>query len=277
MPELPEVETVMRGLEAALLGRRISRVMIRRPDLRSPLPPDLGQVLTGARIAGFRRRAKYMLMRLDRGPQAPAQSVLWHLGMSGRMVINGPADQKHEHVVLECGDVRVGYVDPRRFGSIDLVATTAEDQHRLLAHLGPEPLSEALSGAFLRAAFAGKRTAIKLALLDQTLIAGLGNIYVCEALFRARIHPLRPCAAITAREANRLAIAIRATLQEAIAAGGSSLRDYVQASGELGYFQHQWRVYGKEGESCPDCAGNCQVQRIAQGGRSSFFCAKKQK
>ncbi len=265
----------MRGMESALLGRQITRAFIRRPDLRTPFPPDLGQVLTGARIVGFRRRAKYILMRLDRG-----QSVLWHLGMSGRIVINGPRDQKHEHVLLECeGGLHVAFVDPRRFGSIDLVATEAEDQHRLLAHLGPEPLSDVLTGAFLLAAFAGKRTAIKLALLDQTLIAGLGNIYVCEALFRAGIHPLRPCNAVRKREAGVLAAAIKETLNEAIAAGGSSLRDYVQASGELGYFQHQWRVYGKEGEPCPDCTGApCTgVQRIAQGGRSSFFCPQKQK
>ena len=275
MPELPEVETVMRGLIAAIEGRRITRVRVNRPDLRHPLPKDLATILTGARITGFRRRAKYLLMRLDRG-----WSVLWHLGMSGRMVIGAATNQKHEHVVLECeGDVRLGFIDPRRFGAIDLVRTSEEDHHRLLAHLGPEPLSETLTGQFLHTAFAAKRTSIKAALLDQRVVAGLGNIYVCEALFRARIKPTRLTAKVTGADAKKLAAAIKQTLDDAIKAGGSSLRDYVQTSGELGYFQHQWRVYGKEGEPCPDCPGAaCKlVQRIVQSGRSSFFCPLKQK
>ena len=268
MPELPEVETVMRGLKSALLGQKITRAIIR-------LPEDLGQQLTGARIQSFRRRGKYMLMRLDRG-----LSVLWHLGMSGRMVIDAPEPPKHEHIHLEFEHGHhLGFVDPRRFGMIDLVPTAAEDQHRLLAAMGIEPLDGQLTGPFLTNAFAGKRTAIKLALLDQTLIAGLGNIYVCEALFRARIHPLRPAQSLSKRENAALAQAIIDTLTDAIAAGGSSLRDYVQASGELGYFQHQWRVYGKEGEPCPDCKGPpCPgVTRLPQSGRSTFFCGTLQK
>jgi len=196
------------------------------------------------------------------------------------MVIGAATNQKHEHVVLECeGDVRLGFIDPRRFGAIDLVRTSEEDHHRLLAHLGPEPLSETLTGQFLHTAFAAKRTSIKAALLDQRVVAGLGNIYVCEALFRARIKPTRLTAKVTGADAKKLAAAIKQTLDDAIKAGGSSLRDYVQTSGELGYFQHQWRVYGKEGEPCPDCPGAaCKlVQRIVQSGRSSFFCPLKQK
>ena len=275
MPELPEVETVMRGLAAVIQGLRIKRVLVRRGDLRHAMPTSLGATLTGARIDGFRRRAKYLLMRLDNG-----WSVLWHLGMSGRMVIGPATNQPHEHVVLDFDDgKRLGFIDPRRFGAVDLVRTEDEDRHRLLARLGPEPLSETLNGKLLHEAFAPKRTSVKAALLDQNLIAGLGNIYVCEALYRARIRPTRLCPDVTKREATRLAAAIKETLTDAIKAGGSSLRDYVQTSGELGYFQHHWCVYGKEGEPCPTCPGApCPgVQRILQGGRSSFFCEVKQK
>ncbi len=279
MPELPEVETVMRGLQARLEGRTIVRALVHRPDLRWPLPPGLAMRLTGARVESFRRRAKYILMRLSGG-----DSVLLHLGMSGRMLI-GPANPNsvilHEHLVLETDDAwRVGFVDPRRFGSVDLVPTAAEDAHRLLAALGPEPLGDAFTAAMLSAALAGKRTPIKAALLDQRIVAGLGNIYVCEALFRARISPLREAASVAGARAARLVPAIRETLAEAIAAGGSSLRDYVQPDGELGYFQHAWKVYGREGEPCercpgpPACAG---VARIAQGARSTFYCPRTQR
>ncbi len=275
MPELPEVETVMRGLETALLGKRIKRVLLRRADLRHVFPAGLAKAMEGAVITSFRRRAKYMLMRLDNG-----YSVLWHLGMSGRMVLGEAAEHKHEHVVVECSDgTRVGFVDPRRFGALDLMRTDGEDEHKFLAGLGPEPLGNEFSAGFLAEKFDGKRTSVKAALLDQKLVAGLGNIYVCEALYRARIHPERLAADVKKREFAPLASAIKQTLTDAIAAGGSSLRDYVQASGELGYFQHQWRVYGREGEACPDCkAGTCPgVKRIVQSGRSSFFCEKLQK
>ena len=203
MPELPEVETVMRGLQLRLLGRRIVSAAVNRPDLRWPLPPDLAARLTGARVESFRRRAKYILIRLEGG-----DSVLLHLGMSGRIVI-GPlrpnTPMLHEHVVLETDDGwRIALVDPRRFGSIDLVATAAEDSHRLLAGLGPEPLGDRLTGPVLAAALAGRRTPIKAALLDQRVVAGLGNIYVCEALFRTRISPLRQAASITGAKAGRL-------------------------------------------------------------------------
>ncbi|HEX3574645.1 MAG TPA: bifunctional DNA-formamidopyrimidine glycosylase/DNA-(apurinic or apyrimidinic site) lyase [Rhodopila sp.] len=279
MPELPEVETVMRGLQSRLEGRILRRAVARRPDMRWPLPPGLAATLTGARVAGFRRRAKYILMRLDSG-----WSVLIHLGMSGRMVVEpmGRNDiTMHEHIELETDDGwRVGFVDPRRFGSVDLIETEREDQHRLLAGLGPEPLEDAFSVAVLDAALAGKKTPIKAALLDQKIVAGLGNIYVCEALFRAAVSPLRLAASVPGARSKRLVPAIKQTLTEAIAAGGSSLRDYVQTNGELGYFQHAWKVYGREGEPCPACPGapSCQgVQRITQSGRSTFYCARTQR
>jgi formamidopyrimidine-DNA glycosylase len=279
MPELPEVETVMRGLRQRLEGRIIVHAIAHRPDLRWPLPQDLAQRLTGARVTGFRRRGKYILMRLAGG-----SSVLLHLGMSGRMVL-GPARPNqptlHEHLVLETDDGwRLGFVDPRRFGSVDLIATRLEDTHRLLAELGPEPLDADFSPARLSAALAGKRTPIKAALLDQKVVAGLGNIYVCEALFRARLSPLRLAHTVPGARAARLVPAIKETLLEAIAAGGSSLRDYVQPDGELGYFQHAWKVYGREGEACercpagPACPG---VRRVAQSARSTFYCPRSQR
>ena len=274
MPELPEVETVMRGLRARMEGRVIRRAEVRRPNLRWPFPDGLAARLTGARVLGFRRRAKYILMRLDGG-----SSVLLHLGMSGRMLIRRHGANEpilHEHVGMETDDGWVvGFVDPRRFGSIDLVATDAEDGHRLLAGLGPEPLDDAFTPAVLSAALAGRRTPIKAALLDQRVVAGLGNIYVCEALFRAGIAPTRHAADVAGSQAARLVPEIKATLHEAIAAGGSSLRDYVQPDGELGYFQHAWQVYGREGERCPACPGPpacLGIARVVQSGRSTFLC-----
>ena len=280
MPELPEVETVMRGLRARLDGSTLRRAATARADMRWAFPPHLAERLEGARVAGFRRRGKYILMRLGGG-----DSVLIHLGMSGRIVIAradaAAAPVPHEHVRFETDDGwRIGFVDPRRFGSVDLVTTAAEDAHRLLAALGPEPLDEAFTPAVLAAALAGRRTAIKAALLDQRTVAGLGNIYVSEALHRAGISPLRAAHTIPGARAARLVPAIRAVLAEAIAAGGSSLRDYVQPDGELGYFQHAWRVYGREGESCgacpgpPACAG---VRRVVQSARSSFYCPRTQR
>jgi len=278
MPELPEVETVMRGLRACLEGRVIARAVANRADLRWALPEGLARRLTGARVAGFRRRGKYILMRLAGGC-----SMLLHLGMSGRIVVGRLRPNQptlHEHLVLETEDgARVGLIDPRRFGSIDLVETVAEDAHRLLADLGPEPLSDAFTPAVLSRALAGKRTPIKAALLDQGVVAGLGNIYVCEALFRAQISPRRSSHTVPGRRADRLVPAIKATLTEAIAAGGSSLRDYVQPDGELGYFQHAWKVYGHEGEPCERCprAPCLGIARIVQSGRSTFYCSRTQR
>jgi formamidopyrimidine-DNA glycosylase len=279
MPELPEVETVMRGLQLRLEGRVLRRAVARRPDMRWPLPPGLVARLTGARVTGFRRRAKYILMRLEGG-----WSVLIHLGMSGRMVVE-PVGRNditlHEHIELETDDGwRVGFVDPRRFGSVDLIETNREDSHRLLAGLGPEPLGDGFSVAVLDVALEGKRTPIKAALLDQKVVGGLGNIYVCEALYRAGISPQRLAASVPGARSKRLVPAIKATLTEAIAAGGSSLRDYVQPDGELGYFQHAFKVYGREDEPCPGCPGPpaCDgVRRIVQSGRSTFYCPRTQR
>lgn len=281
MPELPEVETVRRGLVPHLEGRIIARAEARRPDLRWPLPPDLVQVLTGARVTGLQRRSKYIIADLgDRG------GLLLHLGMSGRMLIEeatvggfhrDPAIlARHDHVVFwnEAG-TSITFNDARRFGMVDLIAPGAE--HPLLAHLGPEPLSEAFTPAVLAQAFAGKKTPVKSALLDQRIVAGLGNIYVSEALFRAGIDPRRLAGRVGAARIAALVGHIKDVLIEAIAAGGSSLRDHRQATGELGYFQHTFRVYDREGAPCPreGCTGT--VRRIVQAGRSSYFCPVCQK
>jgi formamidopyrimidine-DNA glycosylase len=279
MPELPEVETVMRGLSAKLLGRRLTHVAVNRDGMRWPFPPGLARTMTGARVVSFRRRGKYILMRLEGGT-----SVLLHLGMSGRMVLSPARPNRaplHEHLVLETDEgTHLGFVDPRRFGAIDLVPTAEEDSHRLLAGLGPEPLEDDFTADVLAAALDGKQTPLKAALLDQKIVAGLGNIYVSEALFRARLSPRRLAHTVPGARALRLVPAIRVTLTEAIAAGGSSLRDYVQPDGELGYFQHAWKVYGREGERCeacpgpPGCAG---IRRLVQSGRSSFYCPRLQR
>jgi formamidopyrimidine-DNA glycosylase len=279
MPELPEVETVMRGLAAKLLGRRLTYVAVNRADMRWPLPLGLAQTMTGARVASFRRRGKYILMRLEGGT-----SVLLHLGMSGRMVLS-PARPNHapphEHLVLETDEGwHLGFVDPRRFGAIDLVATADEDSHRLLADLGPEPLEDGFTPAVLAEALAGRHTPLKAALLDQKVVAGLGNIYVSEALFRARLSPRRMAHTVPGARVLRLVPAIRETLTDAIAAGGSSLRDYVQPDGELGYFQHAWKVYSREGERCEVCPGRpacAGIRRLVQSGRSSFYCPRLQR
>jgi formamidopyrimidine-DNA glycosylase len=275
MPELPEVETVMRGLDGHLTGRRIAVARLNRPDIRFLVPPELPAVLTGAVVLGFRRRGKYILMRLDSG-----FSVLIHLGMSGRMLLDAePA--LHEHLRIETeGGGAVGFVDPRRFGVLDLLRTADEDSHKMLAGMGPEPLGNAFSGPVLAAALKGKVTAIKVALLDQRVVAGIGNIYASEALFRAGIDPRREAGKVSRARIEALVQAIRETLLEAIAAGGSSLRDYVQPSGELGYFQHAWKVYAREGEKCERCPGApvcAGIKSITQGGRSTFYCVRTQK
>ncbi|AJE49102.1 bifunctional DNA-formamidopyrimidine glycosylase/DNA-(apurinic or apyrimidinic site) lyase [Celeribacter indicus] len=279
MPELPEVETVRRGLEPSMAGAQIARAEVNRPDLRWPLPLNMAERLTGARVERLRRRSKYILADLDRG-----ETLLIHLGMSGRMTVSGdplgqfvhdhPAAQKHDHVVFHMDNgARITFNDPRRFGAMDLMETGREALHPLLARLGPEPLGNAFSEAHLIAAFDGKNTPVKSALLDQRIVAGLGNIYVCEVLFRAGIHPARKAGRIAKARVAGLVPIIRDVLGEAIEAGGSSLRDFRQADGELGYFQHSFRVYGREGAHCvtPGCAG--RVRRIVQAGRSTFFCA----
>jgi formamidopyrimidine-DNA glycosylase len=275
MPELPEVETVRRGLALRISGRRIVRAELRRPDLRRPFPPALAARLDGALIGALGRRGKYILIELDADGL-----LLLHLGMSGRITAGSAAlpTVPHDHVVLTLDDGTViRFNDPRRFGLIDYVGRGDAAQHPLLAGLGPEPLEPGFDGAYLVATLAGKLTPIKTALLDQRIVAGLGNIYVCEALFRAGLSPRRRAASIGRVRAERLATAIKSVLTEAIAAGGSSLRDYVQADGALGYFQHHWAVYGREGNPCPGCDCGGAVRRIVQSGRSTFFCAKRQR
>lgn len=270
MPELPEVETTVRGLARYLDGERIARVEVRRPDLRRAFPPDLVQALTGARVTGLGRRAKYGLIHSDR-----ARTLVFHLGMSGRWRIDPEALGKHDHLVLETGAGHVlALCDPRRFGSVDLVDTTALEAWPPFAALGPEPLGEGFDPVRLKAALAGRIASIKLMLLDQRIVAGLGNIYVCEALFRARIDPRKRAGAVSLPALKRLVPAVKAVLAEAIEAGGSSLRDYAQPSGELGYFAKRFDVYGREGSPCR-CGGS--VRRIVQGGRSTWFCPKCQK
>jgi len=276
MPELPEVETVRRGLLPAMEGRLIERAEVNRPDLRWPLPECMAERLTGARVLALRRRSKYILADLSTG-----ETLLIHLGMSGRMLVSGitlgaffhehPAPEKHDHVVLHLeGGARVTFNDARRFGAMDLLPTATAESHPLLVEIGPEPLGNAFNGSYLSARLKGRNTPIKSALLDQHLVAGLGNIYVCETLYRAGIHPARRAADVASPQ--DLVPIIRDVLAEAIEAGGSSLKDYRRTDGELGYFQKAFAVYGREGEPCltPGCTSI--IARIVQSGRSSFFC-----
>ncbi|NPD17522.1 bifunctional DNA-formamidopyrimidine glycosylase/DNA-(apurinic or apyrimidinic site) lyase [Xinfangfangia sp. D13-10-4-6] len=283
MPELPEVETVRRGLEPVMTGRQILTAQVNRPDLRWPFPPNMAGRLTGARVQALRRRSKYILADLSTG-----ETLLIHLGMSGRMLISGaqagnfhyehPAPAKHDHVVLDMeGGARITFNDARRFGAMDLIDSATAEAHPLLQVIGPEPLGNSFDGPYLASRLEGKRSPVKTALLDQGIVAGLGNIYVCEVLFRAGIAPDRLAGALTRAETTGLVPLIREVLSDAIEAGGSSLKDYRQADGELGYFQHSFRVYGREGQACvtPGCRGT--ISRITQGGRSSFFCPICQK
>lgn len=270
MPELPEVETTVRGLARFLIGERIARVAVNRPDLRRPFPPDLVQTLTGATVIGMGRRAKYGLVHTDRD-----RTMVFHLGMSGRWRIEPEMPDKHDHLVLATGSGHtLALNDARRFGSVDLVETGRLEEWPPFAAMGPEPLGENLTPGHLARAFAGRFAPVKVLLLDQRIVAGLGNIYVCEALHRARIRPDREAGQISRPALGRLVPAIKDVLAESIEAGGSTIRDYAQPSGELGYFASSWRVYGREGDSCL-CGGT--VQRFVQGGRSTFWCGKCQK
>jgi formamidopyrimidine-DNA glycosylase len=283
MPELPEVETVRRGLQPTLEGARLVEVEARRPDLRFPLPDDFSRRLTGARIGRLERRAKYLLAGLDTG-----ETLVMHLGMTGRFEIEqgedsqspgrfrfpAPVGGKHAHVVLQTeAGRRVVYSDARRFGFMDLIRTEGLAGHPWFKGMGPEPLGPQFTADYLKGALKGRVQAIKLMLLDQKIVAGLGNIYVCEALFRARISPFTPAGQISKARLSALVAAVREVLEEAIAAGGSTLRDYVGADGALGYFQHSFRCYGREDQPClrPACPG--VIARKVQGGRSTFFCA----
>ena len=279
MPELPEVETVRRGLAPVLEGRRLARVEARRPDLRFPFPEGFVQRVSGARVTALRRRAKYLLADLDRG-----ETLVAHLGMSGRFRIEGAQapgqfhhpvgdNPRHDHVVFETEDGgRIVYHDPRRFGFMGLVPTADLDRHPWFSAMGPEPLSVAFGGERLAQAFEGRRQGPKTLLLDQRIVAGLGNIYVCEALHESRISPFRPAGRVSKARLDVLAGTVKAVLERAIAAGGSTLRDFSAADGALGYFQHSFRAYGREGEACANsgCAG--VIRRRVQAGRSTFWC-----
>ena len=283
MPELPEVETVRRGLEPHLAGARLVRVVANRPDLRFPLPEGFVQRLTGARVLSLSRRGKHILAPTDRDT-----TLVMHLGMSGRFTVEAgeapsrapgsfalaaPADPKHAHVLFETdGGALLTYYDARRFGYMELVDTAEFERHPRFAAMGPEPLGPDFDANLLARAFAGRRQGPKTLLLDQAVVAGLGNIYVCEALHRARISPTRPAGEIGRRKLVALARAVREVLAEAIEAGGSTLRDYAGVEGAMGYFQHDFRVYGREGEACPTPGCQGRVERIVQAGRSTFFC-----
>lgn len=284
MPELPEVEAVRRGLEPVLAGARLKRVIANRADLRFPLPANFAARLEGARIDSLARRAKYLLAALDTG-----ETLAMHLGMSGRFTIveaarqpgdfyySAPPDPAHTHVVFETeAGGRVEYNDPRRFGYMDLIPTGALGAHKLFAALGPEPLGNEFNADSLATGFRGRKQNVKATLLDQRVVAGLGNIYVCEALHRAGISPRRAAGRVTAAQREKLVRAVRTVLGEAIEAGGSSLKDYARADGALGYFQHRFRVYDREGQACQTKECDGVIRRIAQAGRSTFYCPRCQ-
>lgn len=271
MPELPEVETVCCGLAPIMCGHKISRISINRQDLRIPFPSGL-QTICGATVSTVQRRAKYILIALD-----DQQTMIVHLGMSGRMTVRNGVPEKHDHMVITLDNGKeIVFNDPRRFGLVDLAETDKLSQHTLFKHLGPEPFDKNFNTNYLTERFKNKKTTIKAAIMDQRIVVGVGNIYAAEALYTARIDPCRAAGTLSKKEIGALISAIHDVLLRAIEAGGSSLRDYVQADGELGYFQHQWAVYGKEGKRCPACKKPCIV-KITQGGRSTFYCPVKQK
>ena len=270
MPELPEVETTVRGLARFMDGVRIERVVLGRPDMRFPFPQDLGQSLTGSHVISLGRRAKYGLIGTDRG-----QTMIFHLGMSGRWRIDPEEPDKHDHLIIETAGNRFALNDPRRFGYVDLVDTDAVDKWPAFAVMGPEPLGDSFTVDYLRSAIKGRKQAIKLLLLDQKIVAGLGNIYVCEALHHAGIHPRKAGARVYRPALEQLLPAIRNVLEQSIRDGGSSLRDYARPDGELGYFTTRFLVYGREGEPCISCSDGT-IRRITQGGRSTWFCSSCQ-
>jgi formamidopyrimidine-DNA glycosylase len=278
MPELPEVETVVRGLEKAMRGQTIESVTLNRRDLRFPFPPALGKI-RAVKVKGLRRRAKYILIDL-----ADGRTMIVHLGMSGRMTVadadadaHAHAPEKHDHMILNMrGGRNIVFNDPRRSGLVDLAGTEGLERHKLFRHLGPEPFDPVFGGAHLAEKFRNKKTAVKQAVMDQRIVVGVGNIYASEALYCAGIDPRRAAGSLNAGECGRLAKAVKDVLARAVRAGGSSLRDYVRADGELGYFQRQWAVYGRGGQCCKSCKTPCVV-KITQGGRSTFYCPRRQK
>ena len=283
MPELPEVETVCSGLRPAMEGNIINKLELRRNDLRWPFPKDMADRTNGKRVIGVRRRAKYILIDLSSD-----QTIIIHLGMSGRILIdttnkeifnyNSNIFEKHDHVILYMQNgTLITFNDARRFGAMDMAPTKTLDTHWLLKRLGPEPLGNGLNAEYLANRFKNKNTAIKTTLLDQLIVAGLGNIYVCEILFRSGVSPQKNTNKLEMKEIERLVKFTRSVLIEAIEAGGSSLKDHRQTNGELGYFQHNFLVYGREGEKCVN--DNCQtiIKRVIQSGRSTFYCSKCQR
>jgi formamidopyrimidine-DNA glycosylase len=279
MPELPEVETVRRGLAPLLEGARIKGVELRRAGLRAAFPKGFANTLKGAKIGALRRRAKYILADLDNG-----HVWLTHLGMTGSFREIGPKEafspEAHDHVIVTLANgARLVFNDPRRFGAMDVFALDQEGQHPSLKALGPEPLGRSFNGSILKARLLGKKPAIKVALLDQSIVAGIGNIYASETLFRAGIDPQRPAGKITEGECDLLARAIKIILKAAIASGGSTLRNYRKVDGNTGFFQHRFEVYDRAGGKCRGCTckGKSSIQSLTQAGRTTFFCPVKQR
>ena len=269
MPELPEVETVCRGLQPHMEGERINTIVLNRPDLRFPFPKTMKSLLTDVQVERIHRRAKYILMSLDN-----KHTLLSHLGMSGQMLINATDTSKHDHVIFTLGTTTVTYRDPRRFGFMDIIPTVQLSQNKYLKHLGVEPLSQDLNPAYLSQSFHQRKSPVKSLLLNQSIVAGVGNIYACEALFESGIHPECLGNAVNETQVASLCQTIPSVLQRAIASGGSSLRDHLQVDGKMGYFQHNFKVYGKESEPCQTCG--TLIERIVQSGRSTFFCPQCQ-
>ena len=283
MPELPEVETVMRGIEPAMTGYKIDQLILNRPDLRWPFPGGMAERVSGAKVLGLRRRSKYILADLDSN-----ETLLIHLGMSGRILVSGdplgkfahdhPPIEKHDHVIFSMENgARITFNDPRRFGAMDLLDTNLGDAHPLLRNIGPEPFGNEFHENYLVNILKKKNSPIKSVLLDQRIVAGLGNIYVCEVLFRAGISPKKLASKISAKRTAPMVAIIRYVLGEAIQAGGSTLKDFRHSDGELGYFQHTFKVYGREGEACANTDCGAKIKRIVQSGRSSFYCPKCQR
>lgn len=273
MPELPEVETVCQGLRQSIIGKKITHVDVLQPKLRINVPEDIEEIVTQQRILDIERRAKYILISLSN-----QYYLMVHLGMSGKLLVHTgmPERKKHDHLYWEFEDgAAMVFHDPRRFGLVTLAASEQIAHHPLLAHLGVEPLTNDFSAAYLQQTLKNKSCSIKQAIMDSKLVVGVGNIYAAESLFRSRIHPETPSNKLNTKQYEDLAEHIRQVLQDAIASGGSTLRDYVRSSGDVGYFQHHFDVYGREDESCTIC--KTKIKRIKQQGRSSFFCPKCQR
>lgn len=279
MPELPEVETIKRTVEKYVANAKIINTTVRQPKLRESVPPDFAERISNARIIGLRRIAKYMLMDLDNG-----LTIIWHFGMSGKIKIESTAPakfEKHDHIILETDNTVLIYNDPRRFGIVTLCESDGLRQHHCFKHIGLDPWDTNLTAEYLHAKLANRKCAIKLALLNQEIICGIGNIYASEILYRARIRPDRNCESVSLRESAAIVDNTRIVLQQAIDAGGSTIHDYQRPDGDIGYFQEQHCVYDKTGQRCPNCRCNIAktggIKRIVQANRSTFYCPVLQK